>query len=90
MVRVFRVVHVTYEDDAERVGAQTSTPLMPDLVLDLLAAYLDANRVPFRYTVSSKYDQHIPDVCDHTCELVPRQTIVGRIGTAISSSKDYC
>lgn len=64
MVRVFRVVHVTYEDDAERVGAQASTPLMPDLILDLLAAYLDANRVPFRYTVSSKYDQHIPDVCD--------------------------
>lgn len=63
MVRVFRVVHVTYEDD-EGTGAQASTPLMPDLALELLAAYLDANRVPFRYTVSSKYDQHIPDVCD--------------------------
>lgn len=92
-VRIADQEQVTTRSRAtERIGAQSRTahqllpsPPIPRLVMELLAEYLDANRVPFRYTLREKYDDDVlrPVVCD-VHRMLASMSLVCRSWTAVA------
>lgn len=98
---IFVTVHIADQEQVtarsrlravERIGAQSRTghqfshhPQIPNLVMELLAEYLDANRVPFRYTLwATKYeDTRRPVVCDVN-RMLANMSLVHRSWTVVA------